>query len=681
MENQEAKLNFFAKWSRFFISRYKITIILLIALIGLGFYATINNQRQDFPEISINYIFVSAVYPGATPETVNSDVITPIYNAIKSNEHVVDVRATAMPNAGFLVTEVDIFDTNSINETISNYKEKIDGLALPDDVSTQVMTETAAGPSVAYALKSDTLSYAEVIEATPAVKEYLEQSSDNIKEVRIAPNAAFEVRVELDSVKLGQARLDINTVKSAIQGNLTVLPGGSISDPDTNTDLQINIIKPAESVDDIANIVLPGGLKLSDVAEVVRIPSAKEVFSIAGYLNEEGEAEYSDEVVYLMAYKASDGDVLEMKQDLDEAISQIYDHGIIESELEVNLSYDTSVSVKQQIDSLVRGGLWGLLAIIVVFAFFIDFRVGLVVGLIIPFAFLITLFILFQIGYSLNILTLYAMILTLGILVDNAIVIAEGVVHRLHKFGENKLKASLLAIRDLGPAITAATLTTVVVFIPFAQMGGIMGEFMKYIPYTIIIMLFVSYFLALTITPLLCKWILKKETEEERSSRRLKPWHKFLVIPVIVYYGQHFIDWVVAAYGQMMTKIHDRLWRKITILIVTVVLIGGSLSILGLGKIPGSQFPIADTSIIQIGLDTPAGTPFETKKELLTDLVKEGVQIPYFEGSFIWEGSISLVITDPGMRSKDRDTTAYTIADDLDQTIQYIRDKAPTDTF
>ncbi|MFH1598303.1 MAG: efflux RND transporter permease subunit [Patescibacteria group bacterium] len=681
MENQEKKLNFFAKWSKFFIDRYKITIIFLIALIGLGLFATANNQRQDFPEISINYVFVSAVYPGASPETVNADVINPIYNAIKTDDHVVDVRATAMPSAGFLFTELDIFDADGINATISSFKEKIDGLALPNDVITQVMTESASGPTVAYALKSDTLPFDDVVEATPAVKEYLEQSSAEIKEVRIAPDAAFEVRVELDTAKMGQARLDANTVKSVIQGNLTVLPGGSIEDPVDKSDLQINIVKPAESVEDIQNIVLPGGLKLADVADVVRVPSAKEVFTIAGYLNEEGEPEYSDQVVYLMVYKASDGDVLRMKDHLDEAIAQIYDKEIISQELEVNLSFDLSVSVKQQIDSLLKGGLWGLLAIIIVFAFFIDFRVGLVVGLIIPFAFLITLFVLFQIGYSLNILTLFAMILTLGILVDNAIVIAEGVVHRLHKFGESKLKASILAIRDLGPAITAATATTVVVFIPFAQMGGIMGEFMKYIPYTIIIMLFVSYFLAITITPLLSKWILKKETEEERRGRKLKPWQKVTIIPALVLYGQKSIDWIVDGYAKMMTRVHARLWKKITILVITMVLLGGSLSLMASGLIPSSQFPITDTTLIQIGLDTPPGTPYETRKELLSDLVKEGVEVPYFEGSFLWEGSISIVLTDPAMRSSDRDTTANTIVEDLDAAVQYVRDKAPEGTY
>ena len=681
MENQPEKLNFFAKWSKFFIDRYKITIIFLIALIGLGLFATVNNQRQDFPEISINYVFVSAIYPGASPETVNADVINPIYNAIKSYENVVDIRATASPSSGFLFAELDVFDNDEIDRTITDFKEAIDSLALPEDVTTQVLTETAVGPSVAYALRSDTLPFSNVIEATPAVQEYLEQASDEVKQIQISPEADFEVRVELDSAKLAQARLDINSIKSIIQGNLTVLPGGNIEDPASNKELQINIIKPADSLDDIKNIVLPGGLKLSDVADIVRVPSAKEAFTIAGFLNEEGIPEYDDEVVYLMVYKTSDGDVLNLKKDMDEALAKIYEKGIIGEKLEVNLSFDLSVSVKQQIDSLLRGGLWGLLAIIVVFAFFIDFRVGLVVGLVIPFAFLITLLILYQIGYSLNILTLYAMILTLGILVDNAIVIAEGVVHRLHKFAESKLKASLLAIRDLGPAITAATLTTVVVFIPFAQMGGIMGEFMKYIPYTIIIMLFVSYFLAITITPLLSKWILKKETEEERNSRRLKPWQRFLVIPAVVFYGQRSIDWVVNAYGRVMTKIHDRLWRKITILVITLVLIGGSLSILSSGQIPGSQFPITDTSMIQIGLDTPAGTPFETRKELLTDLVKEGVEVPHFEGSFVMDGGITLVLTDPSKRSEDRDITAYTIAENLDQEIKYIRDKAPKGTF
>lgn len=670
------KLNFFAKWARFFITKYKITVIFLIALIFLGVYATGQNQRQDIPPITINFAFITAIYPGAGPETIASEVINPIENAIKGHDDVDRIRSTASKNFGFLSVELGIFDESKIEKAITDFKESIDQLALPANVETRVFTETTSGPSLAYALYSDTLSFDEVLAATPKLKEYFEQSSNEIKEVMVAPDTSFDVRVELDAVKLGKKRLDIQTVKTAIQANLSVLPGGSIKDEISGTNHQININNPSSSLEDVQNIIVGPNVKLIDVANVIREPAGQDELTMSGYLIN-GQPEFNNQVVYLMMMKTDDGDVIRMKQDVDKAIEEVYTKGILDENISLGLAMDSAKYVSSQVDSLLRNGLIGLIAIIIVFMFFIDLRIGLVVGLIIPFAFLITLFILKQIGYTINILTMFAMLLTLGILVDNAIVIAEGIVHRIHKYGEKKLKAAILAIRDLGPAVTAATLTTIVVFIPAANMGGFMGEIMKFIPYTIIIMMTVSYFLAISITPLLSVWILKEETEEERRNRKLKPWQKYTVIPAIVHYGQRFIDAVVDKYEKVMKVIIRKTSLKIIIVVVVALALVGSIIIVGSGKIPGSQFPITDTWQIMVSVDYPAGTSTQVKKKIMSDIVQEGIKVPYFEGSYIFGGTNNILITEPAERADDKDTTVYTIIDDLDASIDHIRDEAP----
>ena len=677
---EKKSLNFFAKWARFFITKYKITIILLIALMGLGVYGAMDNQRQDFPSISINYVFISATYPGASPEVVASEAINPIENAIKGHSETKRIRSTASPSYGVVIVELASFDEDTIEKTVTDFKELVNGAGLSSDVETKVATEDVGGPSIAYVLSSDSKSFDEVIEAAPKVKEYLEKASQEVKQVDIAPEAEFEIRVELDAVKLAAARLDVSTVKQIIESNLSVLPGGSVVDESDNITKQINITKPTQSLDDVKNITLTGGKKLTDVAEVKREPVAKESLLMAGYV-ENGEAKYSDQAVYLLLMKEADGDVIRMKEDIDKAVASIYEEDILAEDIGINLTYDSSSFVKSQIDSLLRNGFIGLIIILVVFMFFIDIRTGIVVGLIIPIAFLITLFILNQIGYSINILTTFAMILTLGILVDNAIVIAEGIQHRLQKYGDNKLTAALKAIRDLGPAVTAATATTIVVFIPFANMSGFMGEIMKYIPYTIIIMLVVSFFLAISITPLLGKWILKEQTEEERKSRKLKKWHKYLVLPMIVFYGQKIVDGLVSFYGRVMSVIHRRWLFKIGIIVLVAVGLAASFSLVAMGKIPSAQFPVTDAAQFTATATFPAGTEYETKKEIMSDLMKEVVKAPYFEGSFVMQGQIFTIIAEPDKRSHDKDTTVYTIVDELNERVDPIRERAPAGTY
>ncbi|MBU1177966.1 efflux RND transporter permease subunit [Patescibacteria group bacterium] len=677
---QKQSLNFFAKWAKFFIDKYKITIILLIALMGLGVYGAVKNQRQDFPPISINYVFISAVYPGASPEVVASEAINPIENAIKGHTETSRIRSSASPSYGMVIVELKSFGEDVIDKTVTDFKELVNGAGLSKDIEVKVATEDVGGPSLAYVLSSDSKSFDELIEAAPKVKEYLEKESKEVKQVDIAPKAEFEIRVELDAEKLAAARLDVSTVKQAVESNLTVLPGGSVEDESDNITKQINIVKPTQSLDDVKNIILPSGQKLTDIAEVKREPVAKDSLLMAGYIDENGQAQYSDQAVYLMLMKEADGDVIRMKEDIDKAVASIYEKDALAEDIDINLTYDSSSFVKSQIDSLLRNGLIGLVIILIVFMFFIDIRTGIVVGLIIPIAFLITLFILNQIGYSINILTTFAMILTLGILVDNAIVIAEGIQHRLQKYGETKLMAALKSVRDLGPAVTTATLTTIVVFIPFANMGGFMGEILKYIPYTIIIMLIVSYFLAISITPLLGKWILKEQTEAERQSRKLKKWQKYLILPMIIFYGQRLVDGMVRFYGRAMTAIHKRWLLKIGILVLVAIGLVGSVSLVAIGKIPSAQFPVTDSEQFTASATFPTGTEYETKKQIMSDLMKEVVKVPYFEGSFVMQGQIFTIITAPEKRSNDKDTTVYTIVDELNKRVDPIRERAPAGT-
>ncbi len=679
-KEEKNSLNFFAKWSKFFIDKYKITIIFLVALVGVGLYSVTQNQRQDFPTIPVNVVTINVPYIGASPEAVANEVINPIENAIKAHESVEQINSTAMPSMARISVEIDKFDQEAIEKVITDFSSSIDGLTLPEGVEANVSTFDAGGPSIVYVLTSEDVQYNEILEKAPAVKEYLESSSQEIKEVQIIPDSEFKVNVLLDGTALSQSQLNVETVQNIIKGNLSVLPGGSIEDESINTTLQIGIVNPSLDAQEISNISLPNGQKLADIATITRTPSNEEVLTMAGYINGGGQPEFDDEAVYLFVNKRDDGDVIRIENSVTEAVSQIYEEGILEENVKINSIFDTSVYVEDQISSLVQSGLIGLLIIITVFMFFIDWRTGVVVSLIIPLAFLITFFILNQIGFTINILTLFAMILTLGILVDNAIVIAEGILHRLHKYGETTYLAAIRAVRDLGPAVTAATATTIVVFIPFTFLPGVIGEFMKYIPFTIIIMLGVSYILAITITPLLGKWILKKESEEERTNRKLSKLQKMLVIPAIIYYGQKSIDAVVNVYGKFMSKVYTNLALKFAVAGTFLVML--FVSMMGFAPlIPGSQFPITDGSQFVVQAEFPTGTPFSVKRDTMSKLLQEATEVKHFRSAYIFGETLNIIVAEPTERTDDKDTTIFTLIEEYDQQVQYIRDEAPTGTF
>ncbi len=479
------------------------------------------------------------------------------------------------------------------------------------------------------------------------------------------PKNEFTVSIALDAARMRAAGLNYDLVKSSIQSQLVSLPGGQVTD-DTGRSQAIIIKAPINTLDDIKNISF-GPIKLSDISEINRHPSEDESITIGAFTKD--DESFAKEAVYLLVYKQADGDIIRIVDATEQALKEIKDNGILPNDVDVVVLYDTSPFIEDTINTLLNNGLLGLILILVVLLFFINLRTSIVVAMIIPLALLITLFIFPALGYSLNILTLFSMILTLGILVDNAIVVAEGMVHEIEK-GVKKLKASLISIQKLGPAVTAATLTTIVVFIPFASIGGIMGEFLKYIPYTIIIMLVSSYFLAVTITPLLGRWILSEQTYEERRRVKIKRWEKILILPAIVHYGQNFIDLISRGYRRCMRKIYARTWAKWTVVIVTAVFLVVSLGFFA-PRLTFEQFPSNDSDTILVSLQFPTGIPYEEQKDVYVRTMEEISQLPHFKTAFAYEGMLWATFIPPEKRVDD--LTIHDIDAELESRLDKVR--------
>ncbi|MBU0708081.1 efflux RND transporter permease subunit [Patescibacteria group bacterium] len=659
----DEKPSLLTRWTGFFLNRYRVTILILVAILITGFWGVFNNQRQDFPPIKANYIFLQATYPGASAADIEQEVVIPIEQVVEGVEGIKSLRSSAGNNFAFISVEMeDVPQTEAATETISAELSKI---GLPAEVETKVEILEPTGPSLALGIvgnndqtTNDLLQYA------ADVKSRMLSASPDIKKIDVFPKNEFAVSITIDAEKMQAAGLSYELVKNAIQSLLVSLPGGQVEDADG---LSQNIIinAPVRSLSDVENISF-GPIALSDFAEITRNPAEDESITIGGYTKD--EETFAKEAVYLLFYKQDDGDIIRMATSAEEVLNEIKVDKLLPDDVEVVMLYDTSPFIEDTISTLLSNGLLGLVLILVVLLFFINLRTAIVVALIIPLALLITLFVLPMLGYSLNILTLFSMILTLGILVDNAIVIAEGMVHEIEK-GMNRYKASLTSIQKLGPAVTAATLTTIVVFIPFASIGGIMGEFMKYIPYTIIIMLLSSYFLAITITPLLGRWLLREQTYEERRQVKLKTWKKVLILPAVVHYGQNFIDLMSRVYRDNMRKVYAHTWAKWLVLIITAVFLFGSIGYFA-PKLKFEQFPSNDSDTILVSLQFPTGTPHEDQKDVYLSTMNEVSQLPHFKTAFAYEGMLWATFVPP--ESRGDDITIHDINTELDGRIETI---------
>jgi multidrug efflux pump subunit AcrB len=661
-----------SRWSSFFIKNYKISILLIIAMLVAGIWGLFNNQRQDFPTIESNYVSISARYIGASASDIEREVINPIEATLSSQDiEIKTLRSSATNHAGFIMVELEKVDEAA--ESAAKISEVVSSLSFPQGVEVKSELLEVMGPTIAYAVYSDELNKNDLLEKAPAIANFLESATDDIKKIDVIPNPKTQIEVILDPEKVANFKLSQDLITNSIRSYVSTLPGGVITTED-NINKPINIVAPISNLEDLQNIAI-GPIKLSDIAEVKRTIIEDNNLTYAGFIKDGKPT--SKNSIYLMVYKTKNGDIINISQKTDEAVSQIYEKNIASENIKIAKVYDTTPAIQDQISTLVNNGIFGLILILITLMFFINFRAGIMVALIIPLALLLTLFLLPLLGFTINILTLFAMILTLGILVDNAIVITEGIVFRIEK-GMNKLEASIQAVKDLGPAVTGATITTFIVFIPFAMMSGIMGEIMKYIPYTIMTMIAGSYLLAVTLTPLFGRWILKSKTDKPEKTHNLKTWQKVLILPALIFYFQKALDYIIEKYGRFMKKILTKSLSRWAVVSVTFILL--LVSIFGFGPIlKFESFPSNDSNVININFEYPSGTNLLTKEELAQKVGKEISELPHFESYFVFDNSVTALFTEP----KDR-TDGMTISQinqKLEERLEPIRKNLKPDTY
>lgn len=652
--------NWTERLAHFFINRYRISILILLAIVAAGIWGMTTNQRQDFPKIPVNIVVVTAIYPGASPADVEQAILIPIEQAAKNIDGVSRVRSTAGNSYGSVVATLE--NTGSIPEISSKLTDEIGKLGLPSNVDTKVDTVDAAGVSQALGIVSTNgMSIDDLLQYASTVKTRLEASSAELKKIEIVPDNTFSINIQLDAAKFAASGMTFDVLKGLVQSYIVSLPGGSISMEDGSKQT-ITVSAAAQNIEDLRKLPL-GRVTLGDVATISRVPAEDNSAHYIGYTDTEGS--YAREAVYLLVYKKDQGDIINLSHDISAEIEQIQKDGVLPEGTSIVSAYDNAPYVEDQLSSLLQNGLYGLILVAIVLLFFIDLRTSLLVALIIPLTFLTTIFVLPVIGFSLNILTLFGMIFTLGIIVDNAIVIAQGMKHEIER-GKTRRDAALISVRKFGLAVTASTLTTVFAFIPFAFLGGIIGDFLKFIPYTVLIMLTSSYLMAICITPLLGSWILKQQTYEERRQEKLKRWEKILVLPALIHRAQNFVDWMSRSYGTLMHWVYKKKTRMILTVSATIIMLAVSIIVFA-PKLSFEQFPTTDSDTMQVNYSFPAQITLERQKEILQQSMDLIVDLPYFKTFYFFGNTVYANFEKPINRPDGK--TIHQISDQFNEEV------------
>lgn len=470
-----------------------VIYLMMAILFFLGISSYFSLPREDFPEIKETKIYISTPYPGNTAEDIERLIVDPLEDELDDVSNVVEILSTSQEDYGMITIE---FDTDiSVEEAKVKVKDKVDGAKASEDWPTFNGAKVEPNvfdlnfseeiPIVNYNITGDY-----PIEKLKEFAEYLEDEIETVPEIKkvdIRGAQNKEVEVAVDVYKMMAAKVSFQDISNAISGgNVTMSAGNLINSGQRRT---IRILGEIEDPADLENFVVKAekgkAVYLKDVAEVAFKEKERTTFA----------REWGKPVVMLDVKKRSGKNMVDAITASDKIVQDAREN-FLPPDVTITSANDSSQKTINQVNDLVNNIIFGIILVVTVLMFFLGFKNALFVGFAIPMSMVISFMIIEGLGYTLNTMILFAMIMGLGMLVDNGIVVVEN-VYRLMSEGMTRMEATKKGIGEIAVPIIISTLTTVAAFVPLGLWPGLMGQFMKYFPITLSIVLGSSLFVAI----------------------------------------------------------------------------------------------------------------------------------------------------------------------------------------
>ncbi|MFT5183492.1 MAG: multidrug efflux pump [Flavobacteriales bacterium] len=493
---------------------FVITTIILIA----GLVSYIQIPKESFPEIIMPQIFVSTPYPGNSPEDIEKLITRPLEKELNGITGIDKIISTSVQGYSSIDITFDFSVTPS--EALQKVKDKVDiAMSSPDfpddlpaDPNSFAMNFSELVPIMNINLSGD---YSlEILEDYAEILEDRIEDLPEISKVDIKGVMDKEVVIELDYLAMEARKLSFGDVAQAISGENLTISGGDLKVD--NFKRSVRVVGEFQNMADIKSVIVKaeGGdiVYLADVADVKFMEKEKESYA----------REYLRPVVSLDVIKRAGENLIEASHSIHAIIEDAQINELPEN-LQITFTNDQSDMTITQLSELENSIIFGVLLVVGVLLFFLGLRNALFVGIAIPLSMFMSFMILGALGVTLNVMVLFSLVLALGMLVDNGIVVVEN-IYRLMDEGYSPIEAAKNGVGEVAWPIIASTATTLAAFVPLMVWPGMMGEFMKYLPITLMIVLSSSLFVALVINPMLTSVMMKIQEDDIVQSRRRLIW-------------------------------------------------------------------------------------------------------------------------------------------------------------
>src|SRR6056297_122240 len=666
-----------SSWS---IDNPSVIYVMIAIFLWIGYQGYQAMPREDFPEIVETKVYISTPYPGNTAEDVERLLTDPLEERLKNVSNVVEITSTSQEDYSIITVEFD--EEISVESAKLKVKDEVDGEKASEDWPT--FNNAKVEPNIFDLNLSESFPIINVnftgdypVEKLKEFAEYMQDEIEDlpqIKEVSIRGAQEKEVEVAVDVYKMMAAKVSFQDVLGAVSnGNMTMSAGNIESGGQRRTIRILGEIEDPKQLNDFVVKSEQGAIYLKDIAKITFSEEEKTTYA----------REFGKSVVKLDIKKRSGKNMIEAANSVRELVKEAQEN-YYPADLNITIANDSSGRTLNQVDDLVNNIIFGILLVVTVLMFFLGFRNALFVGFAIPMSMFMSFMILNLLGYTLNTMILFGMIMGLGMLVDNGIVVVEN-VYRLMSEGMSRTEAAKKGIGEIAYPIIISTIITVAAFVPLGLWPGIFGQFMKYFPITLSVVLGSSLFVAIFMNSMLVSQFMEigeKELTKKQLIRLsiilggfgtvililggpIRGLGSVMILTAILFWVYKYAIKKLATSFQQNTMVRFENWYErrlkhalrggnvywyfgitFTMLLVVFMLFGMSV---GSGRTKIEFFPDNKPNEIYAYIEYPQGTSIE-KTNTLTKAIEERVyavanQEKYTRGeyNYLVESAVSQV--------------------------------------
>ena len=502
-----------------FVLKNKLAVWLLTIIITVsGIYSGTQMKTETIPDITIPYLTVMGVYPGATPEKVMDEVSIPLEEAVEGLEDVKAVYSNSYSNMANIQVEYEY--GIDMDEAKRALESAIDGVTLPEKAEEPTITAISLNmmPVVALSVSS---TKEDIVELTSTVEESLVpkiEKIDGVASATITGQHIEEVELTYDEAKMAKLDLTEDKVKEMIQASDLAVSLGLYEFKEGEQ--AVSVDGKFMTVDELKGMLIPVTpsasnpapfVKLSDIAKVKLIGKEESVSRTNG-----------ENAIAIQIVKGQQANTVDVVNDVKDLIKE--EEKKIDG-LVVDVSLDQGAPIEESVSTMVEKALFGgLIAILIILLFLRDIKSTIISIISIPVSIFMAFLILNGLGITLNIMTLGAITVAIGRVIDDSIVVVENIYRRMHLKGEKLSGRALVreATIEMFKPIMSSTLVTVAVFAPLIFVGGMVGELFMPFALTMTFALLASLVVAITIVPALSHFLFKKKLYGEKTESNHK---------------------------------------------------------------------------------------------------------------------------------------------------------------